>query len=122
MRGFIRLAVLLLAVLSLFNAGCAPKEKAIRVSVFTNDPILIKILTDAITGIESRHPGLKIKVENIPYNEYQSKILAELAANDAPDVISVEASRFSDLYLRGAFEDLTPYFKRDNMDTQDYYA
>ncbi len=118
-----RLSLLSLVLALVFNTACVfkKKDKPIRVSVFTVDPLLIKILTDTITGIESRHPGLKIKVENIPYNDYQSKITVELAANDAPDIISVEASRFSDMYLRGAFEDLTPYFDKDHMDRAAYY-
>ncbi len=121
MKWISRLACL--SLILVFNFACVFKKenKPIRVSVFTVDPLLVKILTDTITGIESRHPGLEIKVENIPYNDYQGKITVELAANDAPDIISVEASRFSDMYLRGAFEDLTPYFDKDHMDRQAYY-
>ncbi len=125
MKWISRWACLGLGLVLVFNSACVFKkrdDKTIRVSVFTVDPLLVKILTDTITAIESRHPGLQIKVENIPYNDYQSKLTVELAANDAPDIISVEASRFSDMYLRGAFEDLTPYFNRDQMDRKDYYA
>ncbi len=124
MRRIIHFAAACLALTLLFQAGCLlkPKESAVRVAVFTTDPILIKILNDTIKGIESRHPGLKVKVENIPYNSYMDKITMEMGANDAPDVISVEASNFPDMYTRGAFENLMPFFQADKMDPNDYYS
>jgi multiple sugar transport system substrate-binding protein len=122
MRPFRSFLGLLLPVLLCILSGCGKGQKPIRVSVFTADPLLIKILTQTMKEIEGRHPGLKIKVENISYNDYQDKLTVQLAANNAPDVISVEASNFSDLFIRGALEDLTPYFKRDQLDPKAYYA
>jgi ABC-type glycerol-3-phosphate transport system substrate-binding protein len=113
------LAVFLGALLA---TGCSRMEKPVRVSVFTTDPLLIKILSDTIQNIQTKYPDIKIQVENIPYNSYQDKLTVEMAANDAPDIISVEASKFSDMYLRNAFEDLTPYFDRDKMDRKDYFS
>ncbi len=102
-------------------AGCNRGPQPVRVSVYTSDPVILKILDRALEGIESRHPGLSIELENIPYNNYQDKITVQLAAGGAPDVISVEVNNFVDLYLRGAFEDLTPYFQKDGMDPKAYY-
>ncbi|HVZ81481.1 MAG TPA: sugar ABC transporter substrate-binding protein [bacterium] len=117
-----RLALaLVLSPLLAVMAGCTNGEKPIRVSVFTTDHVLVKILADTIKSIETTRPDIKVKVENIPYNEYQDKLTILLAANNAPDVISIEAGNFSDLYLRDAFEDLTPYFERDKMDPKAYY-
>ena len=121
MRKIFRFAALGLVLPFLFCAGCGVGEKPIRVSMFTTDPVILKIFNDAIAGIESRHPGLKIKMENIPYNNYQDKLTVEMAGGDAPDVISVEVNNFVDLYLRNAFEDLTPYFQADKMDPKAYY-
>ena len=124
MRNIFRGLLAFLGLTALLAAGCGPNanEGVVRVAVFTSDPSLIKILNAAAAGIESRHPGLKVRLENIPYNNYQDKITTLMAAGDAPDVISIEVGNFVDLYMRGAFEDLTPYFQKDGMDPKAYYA
>ena len=115
------LAALGLMLVLMFSIGCRAKEDAVRVAVFTSDVETIKILNGAMRQIESRHPGLKIVLANIPYNDFQNKITTMMAAGNAPDVVSTEANNFVDLYLRGAFEDLTDYAKRDGIDPKIYY-
>src|ERR1041384_6151682 len=103
--------------------GCGPSDKrqVIRVASFLGDPSLIQITNSVIADIEKKDPGLKIKLDVIPYNNYQNKITTELVGNNAPDVIFTEVGNFVDLYLRGAFEDLAPYMKRDGIKLNDYY-
>lgn len=104
-----------------FQAGCSKPPQVVRVAVFTSDPVLIKILLQASKDIEKRYPGMKIKMDNIPYTSYQDKITTEIASGNAPDVISVEVSNFADLYLRGVFEELGPYAQKDGLDMNAYY-
>lgn len=112
--------VAILAVVSL--AGCSKKDgQTVRLSQFLTDPVLIEKLGAVVKDIESRHPGLHIQVDNIPYNEYQQKITTQLAAGNAPDVVFVEVNNFVDLYSRGVFEDLTPYCQKDGVDLKGYY-
>ena len=96
-------------------------DNTVRVAVFTTDPYLIKILNETIKSIETTHPGLKVQLDCIPYNSFLDKITTQMVAGNAPDIISVEASQFVDLYLRDAFADLTPFFERDKMRAKDYY-
>jgi len=112
---------LILGLSLLLSWGCGKKDKPIRVSVFSTDRLIVKIISDTIRSIETKFPDTKVEMENIPYNDYQDKITVEIAAGDAPDIISVETNRFSDMCIRGAFEDLTPYFQRDHMDPKAYY-
>ena len=107
--------------LLIVSVGCKAKDDAVRVAVFTSDVETIKILNAAMRQIESRHPGLKIVLANIPYGDFQNKITTMMAAGNAPDIVSTEANNFVDLYLRGAFEDLTDYAKRDGIDPKSYY-
>ncbi len=109
------------ALAALFCSGCAKHDQSVRVAVYTSDPATLKILNNALRGIESRHPGLKIDLMNIPYNDYQDKLTTMMAGGNAPDVISVEVNNFVDLSLRGALEDLTPYIQKDQLDTKAYY-
>jgi len=65
-------AILLAAVLL---GGCSKSEPTvIRVATFLGDRVLIKIENGIIADIEKRNPGLKIRLEIIPYNNYQEKI------------------------------------------------
>ncbi len=118
-----KLSVAFVAVFGLLlMGGCSRSNKQeVRLAQFLTDPVLIEKLSIVIHGIEGRHPGLKIHVDNIPYNEYQQKITTQLAAGNAPDVIFVEVNNFVDLYLRNVLEDLTPYCQKDNLDLKAYY-
>jgi multiple sugar transport system substrate-binding protein len=120
MKKAIILGILGLFILS-FSMGCKSKPKPIRLAQFMTDPVLIEKINLVTAAIEKRHPGLKIQVESIPYNEYQQKITTQMAAGNAPDIIFVEVNNFVDLYLRGAFDDLTPYCQKDNVDLKGYY-
>ncbi len=113
-------AVILPAVLAL-SAGCGKNVQTIRLAQFLTDPILIAKINQLASDIEKRHPGLHIEVDNIPYNEYQEKITTQMAAGNAPDIVYVEVNNFVDLYLRGVFEDLTPYCQKDGLDLKGYY-
>lgn len=116
------LQLLSVAVLvSIGCGGCVRGPRPVQVAVYTSDPATLKILNDALRAIESRHPGLKIELVNIPYNNFQDKISTMMAGGDAPDVISVEVNNFVELSLRGALLDLTTYFQRDGMKEKDYY-
>ncbi|HJT24530.1 MAG TPA: sugar ABC transporter substrate-binding protein, partial [bacterium] len=107
--------------LALGMAGCIRGPRPIQVATYTSDPATLKILNDALRAIESRHPGVRIELVNIPYNSFQDKITTMMAGGDAPDIISVEVNNFVELSLRGALEDLTPYFQKDGMDPKAYY-
>ena len=120
-RGIFLTAILMLAW---FPMGCAKNTAlpVVHLAQFLTDPVLISKLTAVVADIQKRHPDFKIQLDNIPYNEYQQKIMTQIAGNDAPDVIFVEVNNFVDLFLRGAFEDLTPYCQKDGVDLKGYYA
>ena len=121
MRTVFRPIAVLLLLFSLL-IGCGPKApQAVKVAVFSSDPVLLKIFMDTALEIEKKHPGLKVQVVNIPYGDYQNKIITEMAGGTAPDIISVEVNNFVEMEMRGVFEDLTPYAQRDGLDLKAYY-
>lgn len=114
--------LLMLFVLGLFPAGCAKKqENLIRVANFLTDVKLLQICNDIARDVEKSHPGIKIRIDNIPYNEYQQKLTTQIAGGSPPDVIYVEVNNFVDLYSRGALDDLTPHLQRDAVDLGEFY-
>ena len=120
MRKFLAL-FFVAVVFSIFFAGCSRGPKPVQVAVYTSDPATLKILNEALRAIELRHPGLRIELVNIPYNNFQDKIATMMAGGNAPDIISVEVNNFVELSLRGALEDLTPYLQKDGMDPKIFY-
>jgi ABC-type glycerol-3-phosphate transport system substrate-binding protein len=117
---FLAAAVLFLAVLS---SGCfkSSNGNVVRVAIFSTDPAILQILNQTIRNIQDRHPGLRVVMDSIPYNDFEEKIVTQVVAGSAPDIVSTEASQFVDLYLRDVFVDLTPYFQKDGLDVKDYY-
>ncbi len=114
----------ILLLISGLTAGCAPQREegtVIRVADFLTDPILIQILNENIQNLEKQNPGVKIKLETTPYNDYQQKIVTQISANSAPDILYVEVNNFVDLYLRGVLDDLDPYLQKDGIDLKTYY-
>ncbi|GEM_PF-423707 len=104
------------------GVGCMRSESnVIRIANFMTDPILIQILTDQVALVQKDNPDLTVRVESIPYPQYQEKIITQAAAGDAPDVIFVEVNNFVNLYTRGIFEDLNPYLLKDELDLSGYY-
>ena len=121
MKKFLVLTCLILVVA--LPMGCMKKnnQMEIRVADFLTDPVLIQILNDTLRKIEKDNPGLTIKLETTPYNEYQQKVTTQMSANNAPDILFVEVNNFVDLFLRGVLEDLDPYVTKDQMDLKPYY-
>src|SRR5258708_4438120 len=117
------LALVGLFLLAALPMGCSKSdENTIRVADFLTDPVLIQIINDTLYDIEKQNPGLKIKLETTPYNDYQQKVTTQMSAGNAPDILFVEVNNFVDLYLRGVLEDLDPYVTKDQMDLKPYYA
>jgi ABC-type glycerol-3-phosphate transport system substrate-binding protein len=101
--------------------GCSKSSgTTIKVSCW-GSPEENQILSDMVAAYYQAHPGITVELERIPFNDYVTKLLNEIAANQAPDVIFVEVNNFVDLYLGGALEPLNTYIQADHMDLGAYY-
>ena len=54
-------------------------------------------------------PNVSVTLENTPYPEYEQKVITELAAGTAADVILVDGYWSGDLFVLGKFEPLNRY-------------
>lgn len=69
-----------------------------------------------------KNPGIKVRIENIPYNEYWSKLLTMMAGGSAPDIIFVESTRIASFIVREQLLDLTSFIKNDpSINLDDFY-
>ena len=80
-----------------------------------------QILVDIIADFKKKHPKIQVELQRIPFNEYTTKLLTQIAGGLAPDVIFVEVNNFVDMYLRDALEPLNPYIQADGVNMDAYY-
>ena len=123
MRNFrIQVVFLTLFAVSAVLAGCLSRGtgNTLRISSW-GDTQENAILLDLMAEFQKTHPALKVQLERIPFGEYSTKLLTEIAGGTAPDVIFVEVGNFVDFYLRGAFEPLNPFIQADKFDLTGYY-
>jgi len=120
--GLLALLIALAGFLTWGLTGCAKKDtgKKIKVSSW-GDLQENAILVNLVAGFEKKHPDIKVELQRIPFNEYVTKLLTQMAADMAPDVIFVEVANFVDLYLRNALEPLNEYVQADQFNLGAYY-
>lgn len=109
-------AVLLLA-LSVF----ARAEVTLRFTCWDGDDGL-RVIRKSIQDFEKANPGIKVRLENVPYPNYAYKLLAQVAANAQPDVAMLEPPIFQRFSRRGVVEPLEPFIESDpSFDLSAYY-
>jgi len=121
----LRLLVVSVACLLLISSaaliGCGSKSSGkLKISSW-GDLQENQILVDLINDFQKLHPDIQIELQRIPFNEYVTKLLTQIAGNVGPDVIFTEVENFSDLYLRNALEPLDPFIQNDKLDMSVYY-
>lgn len=82
----------------------------------------LKVIRQAVHEFETANPGIKVKLENVPYGQYSTKLLAQVAANASPDVAMMEPKMFQAFAKRGASIPLEPFFDQtSDFNISDYY-
>jgi ABC-type glycerol-3-phosphate transport system substrate-binding protein len=120
--GLLALLVFLAGFLTWGVTGCAKKTTGTRIKISSwGDLQENSILVNMVAGFEKKFPNIKVELLRIPYAEYVTKLLTQVAAGMAPDVIFVEVGNFVDLYLRDALVSLNPYIQADQFNLGAYY-
>lgn len=74
-----------------------------------------------IPDFESAHPNIKVKVEKAPYEQFDSKLQANIAAKNAPDLTShFGYGGFAEYYNKDLLADLTDIMKEDGFKASDF--
>jgi multiple sugar transport system substrate-binding protein len=113
----------LLVLLALWGTGCShfSNQPTIKISSW-GDLKENAILSELINDFQKSHPGIRVDLERIPFDDYTTKILTEINGNLAPDVIFVEADNFINYCSRGILEPLDDYYKNDpDFPLKDFY-
>jgi len=81
-----------------------------------------KIVQSAIDDFKKAHPDVEVVLQRAPYGDYITKILTDFSANQAPDVMAINAEQMSSFTTRGLFVDLKPYVEKDpTIKLTDFY-
>jgi len=75
----------------------------------------------ALDDFMSKNPGIKVKMEWRPGQQYWDKLQTEFAAGTAPDVSVNQMNWVIPGAARGMFLDLKPFIERDNFDMSQYF-
>ncbi|WP_372633079.1 sugar ABC transporter substrate-binding protein [Cohnella sp.] len=73
----------------------------------------VQTLWKMIQSFEAQNPNIKVKMEVIPYGDYETKIRTALAAGNAPDVIGLDGPTLAAYAHQGAVIPLDAYFEAD---------
>ncbi len=76
---------------------------------------------DAIAAFEAEHPNIDIQLEAVP-QEYGTRLLAQFASGDAPDIFMTGDGDTAKFQALGAIEPLTPYITGESgIDTEIFF-
>ena len=66
---------------------------------------------EIVEAFNKTHPNIEIQLESCAYADYTSKLITQLSAGTAPDVINV--SELAEWAAFGVLEDLAPYIAKE---------
>ncbi len=75
-----------------------------------------------INRFREMHPDIDLKYEGSPYRAHYDKMLAELAANEAIDILTPDPTRWIEWTDKGFVREVTDLYKRDQSQLGDTVA
>jgi len=71
-----------------------------------DNPESTRLMDELVGSFESRNPGIKVKAENIPWNNYYDKLFTSIVGGKAPDVAMVKLAQQPQLLEMEALESI----------------
>ena len=97
------------------NGGNAPKTETVTLKFWRpngNDAENAAI-NKLIENFEAKNTGIKVDLENVPFDNYETKVRTALAGKTAGDIIAIDSPTMSSYANAGALYDMTPLFEAD---------
>lgn len=105
------------------SSGPAP-ERVLRLANWGgagSDNAFDRLVQRIYRQFEREHPGVRIRVENIP-DGYVPKMLLSFVARAAPDLVTLDASSAAVFLNNNLLSDLTPFIQRSrDFSLDDFY-
>jgi len=117
--------LLVVGVVAALWSGIEPAKRArgpveLRFSVWGNDRE-IENFQEISTAFEEQYPGIKIKLEGLPWGDYWTKLKTQAAGRRAPDVIRMFTGEAAAWYDRGVMMDLAELAERDGVKLDEHF-
>lgn len=116
----ILIAVMLAGMSGALRAN-AQDSVEIRYFTFSAAPDYLEDLDAMIAAFEAANPGITVKVETAPFDQYFTKLQTLLAGDDAPDVFELNYENFVTYASKDALLDLTPFLSADPGAAERFY-
>lgn len=81
-----------------------------------------EVAAELIAGFEREHPGVRVKVEQLPWTVAHEKLLTAFAGDATPDLAQVGNTWLPEMQAIGALEPLEPWLARTrDLQAADYF-
>ena len=81
-----------------------------------------EVAAELIAGFEREHPGVRVKVEQLPWTAAHEKLLTAFAGDATPDLAQVGNTWLPEMQALGALEPLDPWIARTPaLQASDYF-
>ena len=81
-----------------------------------------EVVAEMIPEFERRNPGIKVKVQQIPWSAAHEKLLTAHVGDSTPDVAQIGNTWISEFVAMRALDDLTPFAAQSTIvDQRDYF-
>lgn len=74
-----------------------------------------EVVAELMPGFEREHPGVRVKVEQLPWTAAHEKLLTAFAGDATPDLAQVGNTWLPEMQALGALEPLEPWLARTPM-------
>ena len=103
--------VLCAFALTALLAGCAPRDDAATVHFWALGHEG-EAVAQLVPAFEQAHPGIRVRVQQIPWSAAHEKLLTAFVGDSLPDVFQLGTTWIPELHALGALERLDAYVAR----------
>jgi multiple sugar transport system substrate-binding protein len=102
-------------------AGCARDDGVVTLRFWAMGREA-EVAAELIAGFEREHPGVRVKVEQLPWTAAHEKLLTAFAGDATPDLAQVGNTWLPEMQALGALEPLEPWIGRTpTLQPADYF-
>lgn len=95
------------------------KDVELTFSIWGNDQHA-EMYEELLKGFYDKNPNIKVKIDLIPFPDYQQKMSVLAAGNELPDVGWVSEAMVSQFTKNDILSDISEFSKDDNFDMNDF--
>ncbi|MDD3336409.1 MAG: ABC transporter substrate-binding protein [Eubacteriales bacterium] len=116
--------ILTLAIMTTVFASCAVAEEKVTLTFWngftSTDGDVLKEIVQRYN--ETNDKGVTIEMDVMPWDTFNEKLPAAIAANQAPDFVLCSTGYYPSYVKAGSFQDTSDYYERPTVNKDDFDA